>query len=151
MKHLKGSLLLLLAAFFWGTSFAAQASVADTISPFAFNGARSLIGSLFLFLLFLALGRRHGGLRASLARPEVKLGARIGALMGLVLFAAANLQQYGIAAYPAEAAASGRSGFLSATYVVMVALSAPLFRRRLHPLVALSALLCLGGMYLLCT
>ena len=100
MKHLKGSLLLLLAAFFWGTSFAAQASVADTISPFAFNGARSLIGSLFLFLLFLALGRRHGGLRASLARPEVKLGARIGALMGLVLFAAANLQQYGIAAYP---------------------------------------------------
>lgn len=151
MKHLKGSLLLLLAAFFWGTSFAAQASVADTISPFAFNGARSLIGSLFLFLLFLALGRRHGGLRASLARPEVKLGARIGALMGLVLFAAANLQQYGIAAYPAEAAASGRSGFLTATYVVMVALSAPLLGKKLHPLVALSALLCLGGMYLLCT
>ena len=46
MKHLKGSLLLLLAAFFWGTSFAAQTSAADTISPFAFNGARSLIGSL---------------------------------------------------------------------------------------------------------
>ena len=51
MKNLKGSLLLLLTAFLWGTSFAAQTSAADAISAFAFNGARSLIGSLFLFLL----------------------------------------------------------------------------------------------------
>ena len=55
MKNLKGSLLLLLTAFLWGTSFAAQTSAADAISAFAFNGARSLIGSLFLFLLFLHL------------------------------------------------------------------------------------------------
>lgn len=151
MKNLKGSLLLLLTAFLWGTSFAAQTSAADAISAFAFNGARSLIGSLFLFLLFLALGRRYGGFRASIARPAVRLGVRAGLLSGLVLFAAVNLQQLGIAAYPAEAAASGRSGFLTATYVVMVALSAPLLGKKLHPLVALSALLCLGGMYLLCT
>ena len=32
-----------------------------------------------------------------------------------------SLQQYGIGIYPAGVAASGRAGFLTATYVVLVA------------------------------
>ena len=71
-------------------------------------------------------------------------------MCGLVLFVADNCQQAGISSYPPEAAASGRAGFLTATYVVMVALLARFMGRKLHPAVVAAVLVCLAGMYLLC-
>ena len=59
-----------------------------------------------------------GGLAQSFVTATLMMC--VGAMLcGLALFAAVNLQQFGIGTYPAEAAASGRSGFLTATYVVM--------------------------------
>ena len=91
---------------------------------------------------------RSGRLRAFLAKHRrVLIG---GAVCGLVLFVADNCQQAGISSYPAEAAASGRAGFLTATYVVIVALLARFMGRRLHPAVVVAVFVCLAGMYLLC-
>jgi drug/metabolite transporter (DMT)-like permease len=65
-----------------------------------------------------------------------------------------NLQQAGIGLYPEEAAASGRSGFLTATYVIMVAAVVQLrgwkdgVRLRLAILISVIGTVC--GMYLLC-
>lgn len=73
-----------------------------------------------------------------------------GILCGLVLFVADNCQQAGISAYPPDAAASGRAGFLTATYVVIVALLSRFMGRKLHPAVVVAVLVCLAGMYLLC-
>ena len=75
-----------------------------------------------------------------------------GIICGLALFVADNFQQaLGIElAYPPEAAASGRSGFITATYVVMVAIFVFFAGRKIHPLVVCSIVVCLGGMYLLC-
>ena len=39
----KHALLLLLAAFVWGTTFVAQDAAADTIEPFTFLFSRSII------------------------------------------------------------------------------------------------------------
>lgn len=64
--------------------------------------------------------------------------------------AASFLQQAGISAYPDGAAASGRSGFVTATYMVMVALAAACMGKRAHPLVFISVGVALLGMYLLC-
>ena len=75
---------------------------------------------------------------------------RGGLLCGGALFVASNLQQFGIAAYPPEAASSGRAGFLTATYVVMVALSSLFLGRRVRFSVLAAAVGCVAGMYLLC-
>ena len=80
-----------------------------------------------------------------LANPVV-----ISVICGIVLFAADNCQQAGISSYPPEAAASGRAGFLTAVYVVIVALLARFMGRKLHPAVVAAVFVCLAGMYLLC-
>ncbi len=151
MKSLKGTLILLLTAFIWGTAFVAQTSASGTVSAFTFNAARSVIAAIFLgaVLLVRAAFRRIKGVR-----PERKAFGKSelvgGAIIGALLFAAANLQQAGIEAYPAGAAASGRAGFLTATYVVMVAVIAVFTGKKLHPTVIVAAVGCVAGMYMLC-
>lgn len=157
MKHVKGSVFLLIAAFIWGTAFVAQTSAADSIEPFTFNTARSLVGAAFLAVLIgprELMRRRKSGENGTLSEEDRKRKRRRllqgGTLCGVVLFFAMNFQQMGISIYPEEAAASGRAGFLTATYVVMVALCARFTGKKLHPMVAVATLVCVGGMYLLC-
>ena len=45
MKKTKGSIMLLFAAFFWGTTFVAQTTASDQIGTFTFNGSRSIAES----------------------------------------------------------------------------------------------------------
>lgn len=175
-KQFKGSLMLLLAAFFWGTTFAAQSSAADNIPTFTFNAARSFVGAAFLGGLVLIQEerkRRAGQKKGSDGVvPAVQMNTGMqkkrgalfgGSICGVVLFAAMNFQQGGIAAYPEGAAASGRSGFLTATYVVMVAVCARLSAVRERGSRAGKAAegvffsntdaavaVCIAGMYLLC-
>lgn len=182
IKRLKGSLMLLLAAFFWGTTFAAQSSAADSIPIFTFNAARSFVGAAFLGTLILIQQVRQGRKRNGSVKPDKdsmdsgepgerdradtgvrkesggsvaaaghKKGAVFGgSICGAVLFAAMSFQQGGIAAYPEGAAASGRSGFLTATYVVMVALCARFLGKKLYKNVYAAVVVCIAGMYLLC-
>ena len=137
MKSFRGSLLLLLTAAIWGMAFVAQTSAADSIGSFTFNAVRSCIAALFLFAVLLGRslvpGKRKIFPRGAVLRRTIGGGV----LCGIALCVAVNLQQLGIAAYPQGVASSGRAGFLTAVYVV-------------HPLVLLSAIGCLGGMYLLC-
>ncbi|MCM1541367.1 MAG: DMT family transporter [Blautia sp.] len=192
VKRFRGSLMLLLAAFFWGTTFAAQSSAADSIPTFTFSAARSFVGAAFLGLLILVRQGRRGkadrkqgssdrrrdgsGVAESrygigsgkweqgdstVFKERQKGGADAvagrkkgvvfgGTVCGVILFAAMNFQQGGIAAYPEGAAASGRSGFLTATYVVMVAVCARFQGKKIHKNVYAAAAVCIVGMYLLC-
>lgn len=69
IKNIKGSLILLLAAFIWGTAFVAQTSGADSVGTFTFNTCRSVVGALFftagdsafgqLRKTYLRRGKRH--------------------------------------------------------------------------------------------
>ena len=156
MRQIKGSLMLLLATFFWGTTFAAQSSAADSLQAFTFNAARSFVGALFLGML-IWLRKTHvkkqfddkDGINTS---TEYRNNGLLpgGAICGVVLFAAMSFQQGGITVYPDGVAASGRAGFLTATYVVMVALCSRFFGKRLHKLIYLAVLICIAGMYFLC-
>jgi len=123
MKKTKGSIMLLFAAFFWGTTFVAQTTASDQIGTFTFNGSRSIVGAAFLALLILArTGMKKQKAKVSgepVEKESIKRTVIGGILCGCVLFFATNLQQSGIAAYPEGVASSGRSGFLTATYVVM--------------------------------
>lgn len=179
MKQLKGSLMLLLAAFFWGTTFVAQTSATDNIGPFTFNATRSFVGALFLFGVILISskmkkakavnqdslsikgndseqnkveGAQNSGDTRIAYKEQKKQKSVIvcGITCGLVLFIAMNLQQGGIALYPDGVASSSRSGFLTATYVVMVAICDRLKGNKLHKIIYAAVLVCIVGMYLLC-
>ena len=55
-RQVRQTVLPLLAAMIWGTAFVAQSVGAESVGPFAFTAARSVIA--FVFLLVLCLGRR---------------------------------------------------------------------------------------------
>ena len=67
--HLRGNLMLLLAAFIWGTTFVAQMVGMDGLGPFTYAAARYILGLLFLVGLWYAWrGSREGAKRAGTYR-----------------------------------------------------------------------------------
>jgi len=149
-KNLKGNLMLVLAAMVWGVSFVMQDLATEALSPFAINGIRSLIGALMLFFLAAVMSKKSG-------RPllEKTKKARVdlivsGVLCGICLCIATNFQQFGIAEYPPEAAASGRAGFLTALYVILVPVFGIFMKKKLNFTVWIGVMLAVVGMALLC-
>lgn len=150
MKKAKGTLFLLLAALIWGMAFVAQTSAADKIGAFTFNASRSIIAALFL-LLVIGIRKKPGKVLIKTKEKATSRHLAIGGtLCGITLFITVNFQQFGIAAYPENAAVSGRAGFLTATYVVMVALCAWVSGKKPHPMTLIVAVGCIIGMYMLC-
>ena len=156
MNNIKGSLILLIAAFIWGTAFVAQTSGAGAVGTFTFNAARSIVGALFLAVVIViknVLDKRNNSGKVINTENESHLqtwplGA--GIICGIVLFAAMTFQQYGISVYPQGVAASGRSGFITATYVVMVSVVSVFMGKKMHWIIGVSVAGCVAGMYLLC-
>ena len=156
MNNIKGSLMLLLAAFIWGTAFVAQTSGAGAVGTFTFNAARSIVGALFLAVVIViknVLDKRNNSGKVINTENNSRLqtwplGA--GIICGIVLFAAMTFQQYGISVYPQGVAASGRSGFITATYVVMVSVVSVFMGKKMHWIIGVSVTGCVAGMYLLC-
>ena len=151
-KNMKGILLLLLTALVWGMAFVAQSKAADAMGHFTYVAARNVLAILFLMVLLglRAVFRRRGGEASPEKKVPLKRVLTAGFLVGLCLFGGSNLQQAGIGSYPDGAAAAGRAGFLTATYVVMVAAAAFFTGKKLYPLIFAAVAVCIGGMYLLC-
>ena len=82
--HLRGNLMLLLAAFIWGTTFVAQMVGMDGLGPFTYAAARYLLGFLFLVGLWYA----WRGQRADLRHVDLDRDRRILGLEGAKFLAA---------------------------------------------------------------
>lgn len=144
-KRILCSIALVLAAFFWGTTFVAQKSaVTDSLGTFTFNGIRCMIGTIALAPLALTIGKPP----KIENRPPTPFKKQFlyGAICGLILFASTNLQQWGLTDTTA-----GKSGFVTALYVVLVPIFGLLFFRKkvgwnIWPAVMMAAV----GLYLLC-
>lgn len=145
MKNLKGTFILLLTAFIWGTAFVAQTSAKDSIGTFTFNALRNIIAAAFLFL-FINIRDVISGKITRCGGYPVKEGI----ICGIVLCISMTLQQMGINNYPEGVAVSGRAGFLTATYVVMVSVAVVFAGQKLHKIVIAAVCVCIAGMYLLC-
>lgn len=150
MKNLKGSLILFTAAFFWGTTFVAQVSGSNHIGVFTYNASRCFVGCIFLLVVALIKDKLIKTKQNNTDEESGKWPWKGGIICGIVLFAAMSAQQAGISLYPDDVAAAGRSGFLTAIYVVIVAVIVSIVGRKLHGLVALSVVGTICGMYLLC-
>jgi drug/metabolite transporter (DMT)-like permease len=113
----RADFLLMLAAIIWGSAFVAQRVGMNYVGPLTFNGVRFALGAIFLLPL-----TRWGD-----PKPKVELGLVEpirawpavwgGALVGLVLFVAATLQQVGLVYTTA-----GKAGFITGLYVIIVPL-----------------------------
>lgn len=148
LRKLRNPLLLLLAAIVWGTSFVAQVQGMEYVGPFTFSAVRSTLGGLVLLpvILGVSLGRRK---RKTFQPPTPKDRKNLitgGILCGLLLCLASNFQQVGMAL----GTGAGKSGFITAFYIVMVPIFGLFLHKKSPPALWLGVLLALCGLYLLC-
>lgn len=135
----RGNCMLALTALIWGVSFVAQSVGMEFVGPFTFNAVRCLLGGVALLLCIRLLSRG----KKSEGNPRTLLLG--GTLCGLVLFAASSLQQIGL-----QYTTVGKSGFITALYIVIIPLIGLFFHRIPSARAWISVGLALLGIYLLC-
>lgn len=165
---IRGNLMLMLTAMIWGISFVAQKSGIELVGPMTFNGIRTLIGGCVLLPVIYVLGRKakasdqnnqasDGTMdpavsadpsehdMASDPRRERKLLIIGGICCGCILMVAGSLQQIGLIYTTA-----GKSGFITALYVVLVPICGLFMKKKIRPIIWLCVLASATGLYLLC-
>ena len=115
-------ILMLIAAFIWGTTFVAQTTGMETIGPFAFTTVRYLIGAIALLPLAF-IERRKIDLRVHLQNDRYLFYQTIG--LGVMMFGGIALQQTALL-YTQVANAA----FLTALYVPAVPIFLFIFLRQ---------------------
>ena len=139
-QETRGLGALLLAAVIWGFAFVAQREGMRFVGPFTFNAIRFALGSLALLPWLVAA--RPGPAAVRQTSPwRVRWGI---AAAGVVLFAAAALQQIGLVSTTA-----GKAGFITGLYVVIVPLLSLLWRQRVPKTAWAGCLVAALGMYFL--
>lgn len=142
LTKLKGNLILLLTAIIWGASFVSQRVGMETIEPATFNGIRLLIGSIVLLpVIFITDKNRGAESKKTSSKPLIKSGI----ICGLCLCIATYLQTWGLIY-----TTSGKSGFITAMYIIFVPFFGLIMKRRFPKIAFLSAIIALIGLYLLC-
>ncbi len=139
-RTLKSDALLMVAAFFWGTTFVAQRKGMDHIGPMTYNALRFLLGAVTLTPLIFWPGLRLAGTRTGTLRLLLWGGLAAGA----ALFAGAALQQMGL-----QYTTAGKAGFITSLYVVLVPLLGLLLGHRSGLSLWLGVALTITGLYLL--
>lgn len=147
-SRLKQTVLPVITALIWGTAFVAQDVCSDHIPAMTFNALRFFIAVAFL-LIIKALLRAFGRSLplATEERPAYRKRLLIAAaLCGCALAVASILQQAGMTL----GTDSGKSGFITALYVVLVPIGGLFLKKRVKPIFWLALALAVIGLYLLC-
>jgi len=140
--QMRGNLLLLTAAFIWGTTFVAQQVGMEELGPFTYAAARFLLGILFLFGLWRMDSPKR---RSKKERGLHHSGWLAGLGPGIFLFAASSFQQVAL-----QFTSVGKTSFITALYIVLVPLGAALFKLgKVYAVNWLGALLAVCGLYFL--
>ena len=139
----------ILAAFIWGTAFVAQDLCADSIGAFAFNATRYFIAVLALLVVILISDKVKKN-KPTLTAQEKKAANKqlwLGGLCcGAALAMASNFQQAGMVA----GTDSGKAGFITALYVVLVPVFGLFFKRKVSLPTWIAVVLSVVALYLLC-
>lgn len=151
--QLTHSLLLLLTAIIWGSSFVAQSQGLETIGPFAFTVLRMPLGTLILipFIIFeyfhnKKIFRQHNeGTAANELHKLYKRSVLYGIPCGVILAIAGNLQQLGMLH-----ASAGKAGFVTAFYIVLVPVMGIFLKKKTSLLTWIAVAIAMVGLYFLC-
>ena len=161
--------LLLLAAFIWGIAFVAQSKGADSVPPFTFNAVRSLLAVVVLTPLVIVRRRARQRLgytdeygyimptekKADTATDKNHIGMNMrqmkrkliaaSIICGLLLSAATFIQQYAI-----QYVETGKCGFLTALYIVLVPIILMFVGKMPGKYVVIGVAIAVAGLYFLC-
>ena len=139
-RIIKSTIFLFTAAIVWGFAFVFQKMGGDDVPTFWFNGIRFIIGAISLVPVVLLFEREKKDTKRLLRTM------RAAAICAGFLFVASYLQQTGIV----MTGDSGKSGFITALYSVIVPIAYFIFfRKKTSFNVWLGALLAIGGIFLL--
>lgn len=145
-NSLRQSTFAVLAALIWGTAFVAQSVGAEHVPALAFNASRSVIAFVFLLILCTArrtvLRRQGKPAPATRSRKDLLVG---GFCCGTALALASFFQQKGL-----ETTSSGKAGFITALYIVLVPIFGVFLKKRVPRTVWFSVALAVVGLYCLC-
>ncbi len=145
-KNLKGTLILALTSIVWGISFVSQSVSMEHIGPNTFAGIRTLLGCITLLpvIMFRNLKEKRN--------PEIKeqTGSRKdiiigGIICGVLLCIASTVQTYGM-----KYTTAGKSGFITAMYMILVPIVSIFMGKKIRPSVILCVLIAMTGLYFLC-
>lgn len=142
-KNLKGSLILLLTAIIWGSSFVSQKVGIETVGPMTFIGLRTLLGSVVLLPVIFVTDKMKP--KEKVMPFSNKTLLKGGLYCGIFLCIASTLQTFGMKYIDA-----GKSGFLTSLYMIFVPVIGIFMGKRLNGKTVISVLMALIGMYLLC-
>lgn len=124
---------LILAALISGLSFVAQKLGMNYVEPFTFNTLRCFIGVIALLpAMYFFSTKRKCAIKGAI-------------LAGIVLFIAFSINQYCMIY-----ADAGKAGFITSLYILFVPVLAIFLKHKLSSNVAISILIALVGLYLLC-
>jgi len=147
--QLKGVIMLLLTAFVWGISFVAQSVGMEDVEAFTFNGIRTLMGAAVLLPIILLRDKKETrGMeteQVAARRQADQKTVRYGIVLGVVLCAASNFQQF--AFYDST---SGKIAFITAFYMFFVPLFGLFLRKRVPLLTWICVAFGVVGLFFLC-
>lgn len=153
-KQLQKSGMLLLAAFIWGVAFVAQSEAIKVVDAFTINCVRFLIGALTLLPVIYIMNRKNKPEEATAGTVTLdelqgtnknKIPWLGGAVCGVVLCAATNLQQIGL-----KYTTAGKAGFITAFYIVLVPVVGIFLKKKASFVVWISVVIAVIGLGLLC-
>lgn len=150
MGHNKyiSTLILFLAAFFWGFAFVAQDLVAD-IPPITVGMVRWFIGALFLVFVIMIFDKATKSGRRLISKRGLdftKTEIRAGIWLGIIISIASIFQQMGIN----QGTSGGKAAFITALYVVLVPIYALVLKKHVKVNVWIAVFVAVIGFYLLC-
>ena len=129
MKKFWGSAAMITATILWGVAFSAQSTGVRFVEPMLFTALRSMIGftALIPVIMILDLVKLKrvtlwGNAGTQQERRELLWG---GFWCGVVITAASICQQYGL-----KYTSAGKTGFLTALYIVIVPVLGLFFKRK---------------------
>lgn len=145
-----GNILLLLVAIIWGFGFSFQTIASKNMDGFTLNFLRTFIGAICLIPVIIIRAKIKKQPIFEQTKEDRKLLLKAGIMCGVFLFIGSNFQQYGIGLYPEGTASSGRGGFISALYVVLVPICGLVLKNKVNIINWISVIIAMIGLYFLC-
>ena len=139
----RNSILLLITATIWGTSFVAQRIGMEYVNPITFNGARMILGGIGLLPVTLIRWRKGSALRREYA-GRFRKHMTGGFVCGVILFSASTIQSYGI-----RHTTVGKAGFITAFYIILVPLFSMALGKKTSRLIWAAVAIAIAGLYLI--
>lgn len=142
-KNIISSLVLVFIAMLWGGSFVAQSSGGSIIGPFSFGFIRFFIAGVAILPVAKLIDDKSAKKSPSQDKKALIKG---GLLCGVFLASTSLFQQLGMF----MGTPSGKAGFLTACYIVVVPIIGLFFKKKCDFNVWIAVALTLIGLYMLC-